>query len=709
MNFKKLTSGFLSVLTVVALVFASSSCSETETTDSTKFAIYYSGMTDIGPSMSGIISSPTYLGSAPSQFAITRVTLKNEPFSGNSFTIDPDNGSISIDNTADIPVGLYRISVSCVSGGTSHDFKDIVEVNLMKAVPEGITVEPNKLKADYKDIVDEASEVELPTAQVKTNGDHVSIRKYEIAKSATSHFFAISQTGEISIVRGSKEIQPGVYVLSLKLTTGASAEDEGLFEQAVEINVTSKPLSLTYTPNSGKIEEETDGGTTLTTTAPVLRGSQEGVVYTLKSIAPATDKIKIDPASGALSVAAGHGFKIGEKYVIDVNVINEHAPEGVDFSQVYTLEVVSFIEPIENFAYESAARTQAIAFEWTHTADFKGDEATFELINLPAALQGQLTIGSHNGTLSAPKGNTIPLGEHSITVKASNPKGEQTTTAILTIKENKNFFTYIQYGNNLGLPTTGNASQYRIPVDGKLTDLDIPAPTTDAKVDLTWEVSSTHQTSGTVIDEKTGDLTLKGLKVNNCGMVLVTATAGKGTEEAVSVTVPVFFHYSGAVNGVTIEYTPFVLQANPKKANRSAVPRVIGVTAPAKFLLDYRRTFNYYNIRGRHTNGQPNVSGSLLQTLWDAYAGGPGMGNYGSKDPVSYYSNETDLSRALTYADRDHSVVVNPNKWVVDGEYANGAMIGQMTFTTDGNTAYLNDSKNPNQVFPLFIWFDEKF
>jgi hypothetical protein len=55
------------------------SCDDTETTDSTKFTIFYSGMTDIGPSMSGRISSPTYKGNTPSDFAITKVTLKVKP------------------------------------------------------------------------------------------------------------------------------------------------------------------------------------------------------------------------------------------------------------------------------------------------------------------------------------------------------------------------------------------------------------------------------------------------------------------------------------------------------------------------------------------------------------------------------------------------------------------------------------------------------
>ena len=90
MNLKKLTSSFLAILAVVTLSVFNISCSDTETTDSTGFAIYYTGMTDIGPSMVGTISSPTYKGAAPSDFAITGITLNGEPYSGDCFEIDPE-------------------------------------------------------------------------------------------------------------------------------------------------------------------------------------------------------------------------------------------------------------------------------------------------------------------------------------------------------------------------------------------------------------------------------------------------------------------------------------------------------------------------------------------------------------------------------------------------------------------------------------------
>ena len=83
MSLKNLTSSFWAILSVVILNFISISCTDTETTDSTNFVIYYTGLTDIGPSMTGEISSPSYKGPAPSDFSITEITLNGEHIQGN--------------------------------------------------------------------------------------------------------------------------------------------------------------------------------------------------------------------------------------------------------------------------------------------------------------------------------------------------------------------------------------------------------------------------------------------------------------------------------------------------------------------------------------------------------------------------------------------------------------------------------------------------
>lgn len=718
MNLKYLTLRFLTMVAVVAVLLTHVSCADTETTDSTPFMIYYSGMTDIGPSMSGIVKSPSYKGAEPYNFTITGITVNDEPYTGDCFVIDPKTGSISIHHTKDAPVGLYKISISCMSNGTLYEYKDIVEIHMMKPVPDGITVEPNLLQVEYANVIDPNSETELPTAQVTTDGNHVSILKYEIAKSGSSKYFAISSTGEISIVKGSQDIMPGVYVISLKLTTGASGEDEGIFENALTINVTSKPLALTYIPPTGKIEEESllSGNTTFKSNAPELKGSPEGVTYIIKSTTPATDKIKIDAKTGVLSVDAGHGLKAGEKYMVDLKVSNDFAREGVDFDAVFELEVVEYIEPISNFVYANTEEVQAVEIDIPLDATFKGDEVKFEFIDLPAGLQGQLSVGI-DGTVKAVKGNTIPLGIYTVKVQATNPKSDPanppTATFTLTIKKNTNYFTYVRYGNNLGLnPKANYANQFRLDANATLSGL---MPETDAEVELTYEVIKIHQAGNLSVDANTGEVTIEALNNTQSGIGIIVATAGKGTKAEVSVRTPIFFDYDKAVQDnessdmVKVHYNPFVLKINPKTGGRSAVPTITGVSNMSVFTMDYRRTFNYYNFNGTHMSGTTTVIGAFIRQLWDNYAKEIGANpNYGSKAPVSYYENtkgSRHLGEALAYVDAaDYTVVVNPNKWVADGEYANGFMIGQITFSSKESNV-----NNGGQIFPVILWFDPNF
>ncbi len=72
------TFSMLRFFIVAALTVFCVSCDKTETTDSTGFILHYLGVTDIGPGMSYTLQAPTYKGSAPYDFTITKVTLNNQ-------------------------------------------------------------------------------------------------------------------------------------------------------------------------------------------------------------------------------------------------------------------------------------------------------------------------------------------------------------------------------------------------------------------------------------------------------------------------------------------------------------------------------------------------------------------------------------------------------------------------------------------------------
>ena len=741
----KTKSRLIMSLMIVIMSVVYTSCDDTETT--------YSGMTDIGPSMSGRISSPTYKGNTPSDFAITKVTLKGEAYSGDCFTIDPNDGFISINSTKDMQVGLYKLSISCISGGNYYEFKDIVEINFLKAVPDGITVEPNKLQVKYNDIIDETSEVELPTAQVKTDGDHVTITNYEIAKSDYSKYFDITKSGKISIIKGSAALLPGIYNISLKLTTGASSEDEGIFENALEINVTSAPFGLEYTPNEDMLEAENDksGKTSFQSNAPALKGSLEGIEYSIKNITPTTDKIKIDPTTGVLSVDKDHGLQSGNNYVISIHVKNNFGEE--DFNNAFTLQVVEYIEPISGFEYETSIdKYQYSKFTINPKEGLKGDNIQFSLINEPDALKGQIEFDAQTGTISVEKGNTIPQGNYSLTVRATNSKNAENpadATFTLNIIENPNYFTDIRYGNNIDVPEENNANQFRITEDNEanadatLKGFTFPSPQTGLKGDVSvaWSIKNGNKCDNLTIDSNTGKISFNqeatwpadnnGVKANTIGFCYVTATAGTDKDSQISQTTLVFIHYDlKANNGVHIHYNPFVFQADPKNGGNSTVPLVTvnGTTTTSNFALDYRRSFNYYPTEGTLVKGAPGTAGSFLNELWTTYYKAMDIKlSTGSRNPMSYYGSVYDMSHskklpnqsdrlsvALAYVvPNDLTIHISPNIWKnSNGEYANGIMVGEMTFLTNVtvDTTETGESlKNGKKIAPIIIWFDKKF
>ncbi|CDA76085.1 putative uncharacterized protein [Bacteroides sp. CAG:530] len=742
-------SRFLGVLTVMVFALLGiTSCSETETTDKTDFILYYTSMTDIGPGMSSDIAQPSYKGATPSDFTITGVTLDGQAYTGNLFEINPTSGTVHIESDETTPVGVYKISVSCVAGGSTFTYNDIISVNFLKRVPEGITVTPEALVADFADIIDANSTVELPTAQVTTEQNHISITGYSISSvrlgetivdNKKNPMFAVSSDGTISIVRGSNAIEPGLYTIDLKLNTAVSGSDseEGLFANALTVNVTSKPLALTYA--TGKLEEATEesGNTSFVSQVPTFKGSTDGIAYSIESVSPASDKFVIDAKTGVISVAEGHGLKSGEKYVVSVRVKNDYSTEGVVFNNVFTLNVVEYIEPISNFAYEMTPVTEQVEFEIPVKDGFKGAEPVFVFESISAEDKNIVSLDGKTGTISAKKGHKLTLGEHKFTVKASNDKNSETAELIINVTENPNKFTYIRYGNNLGLtPAENYANQFRLADKEEFNgNAEFSTPETDSKKTLTWSVSGidvggTSTWNKVKIDSKTGKLTLNALpNEQKCVVVLVKATAGSG-KKAYSITVPVFFHNSNAdkTNG-KIEYTPFVLQVNPKKGGRSVTPTITNTIDMSKFVLDFRRDPIYYNINGEYQDGTPLESGGTQKHTKGYYKQSPFMealwvqcgAGLGAKAPMAYFDvkgniRENHTDKTLGYVDnadgdKKFSVVINANQWCQRAEdsqdilaWANGVVIMSMTYSD--NVTNVNKG---TEVGPIVIWLDTNF
>lgn len=605
----------------------------------------------------------------PSDFKIVEVNYSSvgeggeetrEAYTGECFSIVPETGEIMINSTAGMKTGKYYISVSCVAAGNTYTYKDAVEVNFLKAVPEGITVEPDFLEVKLADVTNKDSEAAFPTAQVSSeNTDEcISILGYKISNvrrvasddsetyidNSKVKLFSVSETGVVSINKSSdydaETVKAGIYKIDLKITTAASPslpEEEGLFVNALTINFTAAPTAISY--KDGFIETGVEGDASkprggFTSSKPLVAGSTNGATYEIAAIKKSsggtlnfTDASEaekafftIDNATGIISVPDTHTFVLNDVYKVSVKVTNSDG--NCTGEDALTLTVLDWVDPLVAFTYPELSVKQGMncVSGEPEISDKKGVE--FSLVDLAEEYEEYVSINKSTGVVTIEKYNTMPVGNFEIAVKAKNFKGEATGKLVIEVQDNPNYFTYISFGNNLVDEQTPGSiydNQYRFRTLEELNQINL-TPTTDVKEGQTivWKVVGKHQYKGAdkndfIFWDSNAKITAKMKQTEwdnveyTLTILLVSATVGSG-EEAFTRTVPLCFNYvKPQGDGTAVLYTPFVCRVNPKYGGRSVVPVIEN---PGSFVMDYRRNFNYYNINGVNSKGEKLKEGS---------------------------------------------------------------------------------------------------
>ena len=423
-------------------------------------------------------------------------------------------------------------------------------------------------------------------------------------------------------------------------------------------------------------------------------------------------------------------------YTFDIKVNTESfgtdSDKGV-FTDVFTLTVFQKIE----LAYDSAAKKEHTLWSISPLTPMPAGY-TYSFTNPAATYTSFISLDPSTGVLSALKGNNLPKGTHQVSVTASSPGQESSTVeCAIEVVENPYYFTYFSYGNNLGLTEeqTDGVSQFRVKAESELTSQTFPVKYTDlaSGSGVAFKIKTQAQTKAT-ISESDGKLSFETAGASDqqqMGVVLVTATTAdpEDSENTWTLTVPFCVDYS-ADAAITVRYSPFVFRVNPQTGGRSAAPQITGETE-GQFIMDYRRTFNYYNINGADAGGVAFVNGApaagkFLGTIWDDFSAATNLNlnkgavNYGGKVPVSYYYTAKKVTYVKTAeylaaspayvdgaeGDTQFSVVVTPGLWKQNEGWADGVFTGQMTFVNNGDASKVNDG---TQIFPLAIWFDPTF
>lgn len=713
------------LVALTAIIVSVSSC-KAELTDTGAFALHYPGITDIGPSTNMDIT-PTWHGGTPESFEIFSVKREDEAVTAECFSIDPTTGVFSIRKSDNLPVGKYRIGIACKVGGERHEFAEAIIVNMMPAIPEGIKVSPDKITILLSQVTNTGSDEELPTAQIITEGEHISIRNYLIsgvrrdgkALANWDGLFSVDKSGKFSILKNNK-FNAGVYVIDFKLTTmvfGADSE-EGLFSDALTVEVASAPISLVYNPSTAKVE----AGESYTSPVPEFIGSVTGLEFCIKKVIPESDKFSIDKTSGVITLAKGHAYAIGDEIVLSVSAKNNYGER--DFDQVLRIGIVEYIAPITILAYNDTTVWEGTKVN-LKPKQSDGDEVTYSFEELPDALK-ELTIDELNGTISVPKKNRIAQGEYSFKVKAQNPKGSLSATVKWNTIENPYAFTFVRWGNNLGLnPIQDYADQFRVSTTGPTT---IPVIESDIKegIEALYEIKGGSNTKCVSIDEKTGKLTtdpsvFEGKIANmRAHFVFVNIKTGVGTSGETVMKIPVFFDFNAprTEGGYSIQYNPFAVRCNPKTGTTSVPPTILknNIVVRGEELknikMDFRRSFNYWNLNGpdSHKNGAPDTEKTtFLSTVWSTYYSSINVAyNKSSRDPISSYGRPEHIAKTAGYLrQEDLALYIAPEKFMDDNGYANGIFTAQVVFGSDGKDPA--GAKDPYRLFPLFVGFDTNF
>lgn len=713
------------LVALTAIIVSVSSC-KAELTDTGAFTLHYPGITDIGPSTNMDIT-PTWHGGTPESFEIFSVKREGEAVTAECFSIDPTTGVFSIRKSDNLPVGKYRIGIACKVGGERHEFAEAITVNMMPAIPEGIKVSPDKITILLSQVTNTGSDEELPTAQITTEGEHISIRNYLIsgvrrdgkALANWDGLFSVDKSGKFNILKNNK-FNAGVYVIDFKLTTmvfGADSE-EGLFSDALTVEVASAPISLVYNPSTAKVE----AGESYTSPVPEFIGSVTGLEFSIKKVIPESDKFSIDKTSGVITLAKGHEYAIGNEIVLSVSAKNNYGER--DFDQVLRIGIVEYIAPITLLAYNDTTVWEGTKVN-LKPAQRDGDEVTYSFEELPDALK-ELTIDELNGTISVPKKNKIAQGEYSFKVKAQNPKGSLSATVKWNTIENPYAFTFVRWGNNLGLnPIQNYADQFRVSTTGPTT---IPVIESDIKegIEALYEINGGSKTNCVSIDEKTGKLTtdpsvFEGKIANmRAHFVFVNIKTGVGTSGETVMKIPVFFDFNAprTEGGYSIQYNPFAVRCNPKTGTTSVPPTILknNIVVRGEELknikMDFRRSFKYWNLNGpaAHKDGEPDAGKTtFLSSVWSTYYSSINVAyNTSSRDPISSYGRLEHIAKTAGYLrQEDLALYIAPEKFMDDNGYANGIFTGQITFSSDGKDP--KDANDPYKLFPLFVWFDTNF
>lgn len=493
-----------------------------------------------------------------------------------------------------------------------------------------------------------------------------------------------------------------VLIIATKNSTGDVKAQQLSFEKGV---ITVSEVNYTANAEGGNVNIPVS--TNLLYTVEIPEAAQSWI-----SVAPATKAVRQDTVT--LVVSQNIGAARSATVTLRPNMGD---PVSLTIAQAAASGVASF--EVDKTAAEVAGNVTTYTIKLTSTVSWTASASDGVTVT-PTSGAGNadivMTFAANSDTENTvARTITITTEDSDITEKTINVTVTQGTFV------SPYNFTYVRWGNNVGLDAKKYPAMYRVEMGGEAIKVPIVESDIPKGAEVTFKLTNHSNISAKPMGakiSKSGVVTITPVTQSNqiIGVheAMITVTVGGDSPYAVTKSFPFFVDQQGVnAEGYRVQADPFVFVVNPTTGGTSgAITCTKDGVATEVFNIDFRRNLAYWNYYGPSTYKDGVLTAdSYMSLFWNKYYTATGKSfNIGSVDPVSYWNNASgSLEATLGYIDpTTKQMSIKAGAFVdADGNAASGVFYSTMQYNVTEGADPIFDKLG--EVRPLAIYFNPTF
>ncbi len=323
------------------------------------------------------------------------------------FTIKDSTGVISLTNDNKLVAGLYKLNVKVSNKVGEKVFPEAVELRILPSTIEGLQYAP------YVQTIVRGAEGQK-TSKPLFKGSQPATFSLE----GESDFTISAETGEISLALDS-DIEAGNYKLSVNVSNAAGVAE---FKEVIMVKVESKAYNLVYSPQEyldvQQLQAKQSAQPTVAGTGPFTFALKDDF-----------GSFTIDENTGVISLPENHPLDINT-YNLTVVATNAHgSTEFANAASFQIVEIKAVLPSDLQYSKSVYVVNESFAFQSVQPTVVGTTPITYALVDN----KGAFAIDQNTGVISLAEGNSLAIGEYTLSVKATNIKGEVTFTDVITV------------------------------------------------------------------------------------------------------------------------------------------------------------------------------------------------------------------------------------------------------------------------------------